>query len=268
MSQPSGLHVDERRPDVVDTARPQLVFVHGVMDRSSGFDRVRRRLADFVTVAYDRRGYARSRAVPVAGCGFSDHLTDLLAIIEGRGPVVLIGHSYGGDLAIAAAIARPDVVRAIVVFEPPMPWTDWWPSTAGGSTLAVAASDGPEAAAEAFMRRIVSDRIWDRLPIETRRERRSEGDALIVDLTSLRGGPVPFDPTSCRVPALVVRGSDSPPHQQRAAETIAALLPGAELAVIEGSGHGGHSSHPEPFADLVRHAALDLAGRARPDLTA
>ena len=238
------------------------------MDRSSGFDRVRRRLADFVTVAYDRRGYARSRTVAVAGCGFGDHLADLLAIIEGRGPVVVIGHSYGGDLAIAAAIARPDVVRAIVVFEPPMPWTDWWPSTAGGSSLAVASSEGPEAAAEAFMRRIVSDRIWDRLPVETRRERRAEGDALVVDLTSLRGGPAPFDPAQCPVPALVVRGSDSPAHQQRAAETIAGLIPGAEPAVIAGSGHGGHSSHPEPFADLVRHAAVDLATRARVDPTA
>ena len=38
-----------------------------------------------------------------------------------------MGHSYGGVVALMAAAQRPDLVASLAVFEPTVPFTDWWP---------------------------------------------------------------------------------------------------------------------------------------------
>ena len=252
-----SLYVDQRGPTGGDRPIPTVVFVHGVMDRSSGFNRVRSKLGDVITVAYDRRGYARSAGVDAHGAAFADQCRDLRSIIDGHGRVVIVGHSYGAVVAVGVAIeSGPEQIGSLLAYEPPMSWTPWWPASAGASTLAVADSEGPEAAAEAFMRRIVGSDIWEQLPEATRQARRQEGEALIADLRSLRTGPPPFSLADCGVAAVVAYGSESLAHHQRAAQEFAAGLPRAELEVITGAGHGGHSSHPQEFAALVRRALL------------
>ena len=57
---PSELFVDVRAASTGGGAASRIVFVHGAMDRSTSFAKVRNRLGDHETVAYDRRGYARS----------------------------------------------------------------------------------------------------------------------------------------------------------------------------------------------------------------
>ena len=84
-----------------------------------------RRLPEFGTLAYDRRGYQGSRDGGVVDLG--GHIDDLLAIAdevrsEGGGPVVAVGHSLGGNVVIGAALAAPRAFDAIGAFEPPMPW--------------------------------------------------------------------------------------------------------------------------------------------------
>ncbi len=226
------------------------------MDRSTGFNRVRALLGDVITVAYDRRGYARSGGVSAHGATFADQCADLRSVIEGHPHVVIVGHSYGAVVAVGMAIESiPQVqVKGLLAYEPPMSWTPWWPASAGASTLAVAGAQGPEAAAEAFMRRIVGSDVWDGLPEATRQARRWEGEALIANLRSLRTGPPPFSLADCGVAAVVAHGSESLAHHQRAAREFAAGLPTAELAVISGAGHGAHSSHPQEFGALVRRA--------------
>ena len=251
------MYVDQRSPPGADRPVPTVVFVHGVMDRSTGFNRVRSQLGDVITVAYDRRGYARSAGVDAHGATFADQCRDLRSIIDGHGRVVLVGHSYGAVVAMGVAIeSGPAQIQGLLAYEPPMSWTPWWPASAGASTLAVADSEGPEAAAEAFMRRIVGSAIWEQLPQATRQVRRHEGEALIADLRSLRTGPPPFSMAECGVAAVVAYGSESLAHHQQAAQEFGAGLPKAELAVITGAGHGGHSSHPQEFAALVRRALL------------
>ncbi len=214
-------------------------------------------MTDSTTVAYDRRGYASSVPLPFSADPFADHVADLRSLIRLVGvnaPVVLIGHSAGSNMALAAAQEEPLVVGA-VVYEPPMSWTDWWPSSAGGSTLAVHADHGPEAAAEAFMRRIVGDAIWERLPAVTRNARRSEGSALYADLSTLRGRPVQFDHGAIQVPVVVGRGEKSIPHHRRASAETAALLPKGELVDLPGQGHSGHTGDPAGFVGLIQRIA-------------
>jgi pimeloyl-ACP methyl ester carboxylesterase len=244
----------------IETSKPRIVFVHGAMDRSTSFARLRRCFPDHTTIAYDRRGYARSLEVPSA-TSFTEHVADLEAVV-GSEASVIVGHSYGGVVALALAATRPDLVKALMIFEAPMPWTDWWPGNAGGSTIAAGATHGPEAAAESFMRRIVGDEIWERLGDKTRAERRAEGSALLQDLGGLREGGCPYDVSRVTCPVVAGHGEKSLSHQQKSSQLLHTNLVAAHplhadryvLTVVPGASHGAHSSAAAEFAELVRHA--------------
>jgi pimeloyl-ACP methyl ester carboxylesterase len=236
-------------PAADDDGAPIVVLVHGSMDRSTAFARTRRHLRDLHVVVYDRRGYGRS-----AGLGAPDlegHTDDLLAVIDGR-PSVVVGHSIGGLFGLMAAQRAPALVRAVGAFETPMPWVDWWPVNSAGGRGTLDAGD-PAAVAERFMRRIAGDARWEELPAATKAARRGEGQALVAELLSMRSGRAAYDMDEIHVPVVAGRGSESSPHHQRTAETLAALA-GQEggAFVIEGAGHGAHVSHPEAFAAFVR----------------
>lgn len=221
------------------------------MDRAAAFRKAARHLRDVDVVLYDRRGYARS-----LGGGTSatvDALVaDLVAVIDER-PTSVVGHSLGGLVALAAAARHPDLITAVGAFEAPMGWQPWWPaSSAGGAARAVAATDGPDAAAERFMRRLVGDERWDRLPAGTRAQRRAEGPALLADLAAMRDG-APFEAQQVRVPAVVGHGTATSDRHRRAAVEMAGALPDAELRTIDGAGHNAHDTHAAEFADFVRH---------------
>lgn len=224
------------------------------MDRSAGMARVVARLGGRRVVRYDRRGYGRSRTVG-APAGIEGHVDDLLAVIEdhGGGRAVVVGHSYGGVVALAAASRHPDVVPAVGAFEAPLSWLDWWPTTTAGAAAVDQATTGsgdPGDAADAFLRRMLGDERWADLPEATRRERRMEGPALVAELGSLRTGTAPFDLDHLRVPVLAGCGTRSGDHQRRAAAHLAACT-GGEPFVIDGAQHGAHLSHAEAFAGFV-----------------
>jgi pimeloyl-ACP methyl ester carboxylesterase len=258
---------------------PLVALVHGSMDRSGGMLRVRRLLqSSYRVLRYDRRGYARSLAAgpPIS---FDQQVDDLAGLLAGR-PAVLVGHSFGGLVCLALAQRRPELVRAVLAYEAPKMWAPWWPgSSAGSGALAVArtaAADGHAGAegaaeqaelgaeaAEWFLRRMIGDAMWERLPAATRAERRAEGPTLVAEIASVRPpAPPPFDPAAVPVPVLAVRGAAARPHHVRATDELAAAAPTAELHVIAGADHGAHLSHPVELADLVRRAAAVAGGRA------
>lgn len=215
--------------------------------------RVAGKLRDLHVVRYDRRGYGRSRAAGVSR-EVAGHVADLLSVVAGRRvagqPVVVVGHSYGGVVALTAAAQDPELVSAVGTFEAPMPWLPWWP--AGPS----AAGDGPVDpgdAAEAFLRRMLGDDRWEAMPSSGRRDRRDEGPALVADMASLRSGGPPFDLGSLHVPVVAGYGSRSGDHQRRAAALLAERT-GGEVVPVGGAQHGAHLSHPVAFAELVRRA--------------
>ncbi len=75
---------------------------------------------------------------------------------------------YGGNVALALADRHPELVRAVGVYESPLSWLDWWPGTTAGAD-ALATRGDPAEAAERFMRRLIGDERWHRLPESTRR---------------------------------------------------------------------------------------------------
>ena len=236
----------------VEGTGPLIVLVHGTMDRSSSFARVVRHLDGYRVARYDRRGYGRSLELgPPAS--FVDQVDDLLDVVAsaGDGPAVVAGHSYGGTVGLAAAQRRPDVVAGVVAYEAPMPWREWWPTASAGAQ-AIADGADPADAAERFMRRMVGDRRWERLPPSTRAARRAEGPTLVAEMAHTRPPhPPAFDPAEVRVPVVAAHGTDGAPHHHRTTEALAEEVPDGELVVVDGAGHGIHLTHPERFAALA-----------------
>lgn len=251
----TGLHVEASGP----ASGRLVVLVHGSMDRCSGLRKVARRLADrHHVVIYDRRGYGRSAAV-AGPFGVEHQVADLLTVLDGR-PGAVVGHSYGGVVALAGAAAAPHLVRCVGAYEAPQPWQPWWTQgTAGGAAVEVARTAGPEAAAEAFLVRMLGQELWSRLPEATRRERLAEGAALVGELGDIRQ-TAPFRAEQLTVPVVLGYGERGAAHHQRGMRRLAAEVPGAELVVLAGVGHGVHLSAPDTFAafceQVVGHLPL------------
>lgn len=237
---------------------PLVVLVHGSMDRSAGLLKLSRRLDDrHRVVRYDRRGYGRS-----AGAGgpfdLRIHVADLGRLLDGR-RAVIFGHSYGGNVALGLAAANSELVQAVAVYETPLSWMDWWPTTtAGGDALTtdggVALDSG--AAAERFMRRLIGDARWERLPARTRAARRAEGEAMIVELDDLRQR-APWDPVAVTVPVVAMRGADGADHHRRSTAHLGQVLPDCHVVDIVGARHFGPNTHPDAVAGVI----AELVGR-------
>lgn len=99
---------------------PPLVLVHGSATDLTTWDGVVDDLAhDHRVITYDRRGYGRSRHRPVRD--HRVHARDLVAVLErvaGRAAVV-VGWSSGGNVALAAAVGRPELFSALGIVEAP-----------------------------------------------------------------------------------------------------------------------------------------------------
>ncbi len=255
---PSGLHYLDPSPlgalavaeHRVDEPRATVVAIHGGLDRASSFARVSRRLDDFDTVAYDRRGYQRSRAL---GPGdLAQHVADLARVIAWAaptGPVVLCGHSFGGLVAMTLAARRPDVAQVVVVYESPLPWVVARPSPTP------APGENPAREAERFFRRVVSDAAWERLSPEERESRRLDGPALSADLREMTQPLAPFELDEIAVPVHYLYGDQrSAPYYHALAHRLEASSAYFSSRELAGAQHGAHLSHPDLLAREIRAA--------------
>lgn len=264
-----------RREATVRSGRAQLavestgagravVCLHaGVCDR-----RMWRPLAEllapsFEVIAYDRRGFGATPAVDEA---LSD-VDDLCAVLDhdssSRAPVVLIGASRGGALAIDLALAQPERVAALVLMAPAVSGE---PDTAH----VPAEIQGLLAELEAAERAGDIDRI-NRLEVHAwldgpaMPEGRVHGALreLLFDMNSialrqpppaLRVEPPPAYPRleAVRQPTLVVAGDLDFPDRVALSQELAARLPRARLSMVEGAAHLPSLERPEQVAALVR----------------
>ncbi len=244
---------------------PTVVLVHGTMDRSTSFGRVVRSLDDHHVVRYDRRGYGRSVDLGPP-TSFDHQVDDLLEVVASAhtadgSPVVVAGHSYGGTIALGACARTSQDIAGLVVYECPLPWMPWWPERSAGASAVADASD-PEDAGEAFMRRMIGDDRWTRLPPSTRRARRAEGPTLVAEMGQLREpGPPPFRLEDVDRPVIAANGAAGAAHHAQSVRAVADAVPDGRHVEIEGATHGVHLSHPAEFAALISAmAAQALAG--------
>jgi pimeloyl-ACP methyl ester carboxylesterase len=101
--------------------RPAFVFIHGwASDRSVWSAQVAAFAADYRCIAVDLRGRGESQAVPPYGVGQA--LEDVAELIRtlNIAPVILVGHSLGGVVALAVNGRYPDLVRGTVTIDSPI----------------------------------------------------------------------------------------------------------------------------------------------------
>jgi pimeloyl-ACP methyl ester carboxylesterase len=244
-----------------DESATPAVLVHGSMDRSAGLLRLSRRLdATHRVVRYDRRGYGRSATIGPPWT-IEANVGDLEELLEsvGTAPATLFGHSFGGNVALALAARRPDLVNGVVVYETPLSWLEWWPGNSAGA--AAIALDDPGDAAEAFMRRLVGDAVWERLPESTQRERRAEGAAMVAELADLRRR-APWDGAGIEVPVLALYGEEARPHHRTAMAGMVDMIPQCVSAMVPGAGHAGPHTHAGAVVSAIEHFLVSLSGES------
>ena len=95
------------------------VFVHGSFGWGEETWREQRPLADrYELLLVDRRGFGRT---PPADrrVDFDADADDIADLLDREARAHLVGHSYGGVVALLAAARRPAAVRSLCVIEPP-----------------------------------------------------------------------------------------------------------------------------------------------------
>jgi len=103
--------------------RPTLVMLHGWMDVAASFQFVVDALAqERHVIALDWRGFGATDTPAADTYFFHEYLGDLEIVLDAlfgaeRGPLDLLGHSMGGNVAMLYAGVRPDKVRRLVNLE-------------------------------------------------------------------------------------------------------------------------------------------------------
>jgi pimeloyl-ACP methyl ester carboxylesterase len=109
------------------------------------------------------------------------------------------------------------------------------------------AVDDPGDAAEAFMRRLVGDAAWERLPASKQAERRAEGAAMVAELADLRRG-APWDGARVNAPVLALHGEHARPHHRAAMEGLPDMIARCRTTMVPAAGHAGPHTHADAVA--------------------
>jgi pimeloyl-ACP methyl ester carboxylesterase len=227
-----------------------VVLVHGAPDRARSFNATVRELTGYTVTTYDRRGYGQRAGHPPKPTGdIFEHADDLIAMLDGT-PTPVVGHSFGGIVAMAASVKAPELIPALGLWEPPLVWTSWWPdSRMQEATARMAESRDVFKLGELYTRAAMGEAAWQALPAAQRSGYRAEGASLHADMRSILREP--FALSSVPSPIVVGCGSGGKDGYDDVARELASFL-SAELFEVAGAPHLVHVAQPHTFAHLVR----------------
>jgi pimeloyl-ACP methyl ester carboxylesterase len=233
----------------MEQRNPTIVLVHGAFADGSGFATVARRLvADGYPVV----------AAPNPLRGLSSDAAQVRALLDSiEGPVVLVGHSYGGAV-ISTAAAGSGNVKALVYLAAFVPETgesaqslvERFPgSTVGESLKPVPLPDGQVDLyidPRVFRAHFAADLPVDEAALFAITQRPASGAAL--------GEPAAGPQAWHTIPSYnLISGADRiiPP----AAQEFMAQRSGAEIQVVEGASHLVFVSYPGTTVALIEKVA-------------
>jgi pimeloyl-ACP methyl ester carboxylesterase len=260
--------------EVIGHGRP-LVFMHGGPGADHWTMSPFRCLADrFTLVFYDHRCNGRSEGADLSSLTWENLTADADALREQLGfdRWAVLGHSFGGNVALEYALRYPDRLSHLILLD-----------TGGDSGWAH--EHAPELLAKRgfspknveLARRFLNGRIEPRefVPALVRLGRaydphislrqllgnliqgawrsKLRPEALIYAAPRLLTGWTVMDRLGeIRVPTLVMAGRDDfifpPEHQGQ----LAAAIPGARLRIVERAGHNPHAERPDEVMEAVR----------------
>jgi pimeloyl-ACP methyl ester carboxylesterase len=242
---------------------PPLVLVHGgFSDERSNWEFVAPMLSRHFTMhAVARRGRGQTEAT--TGHRLEDEAQDIAAVVRAIDePVFLLGHSYGGQVALASALELPGRLRKLVLYEPPWPHVIDAQALAGLEALGRAGDwDG---LAQRFFGELVgvpaaelegvrASELWP--PIV------ADAKASLEDIRALTR--YAFDAgrfRALRVPVLLQVGSESP-RELYVTDALAAVLPDVSVETLAGQAHEGMTTAPAAYAEAVCRYLLRDSGK-------
>lgn len=243
---------DHGRTDQATT----VLLLHGLTEAGTAWpDLVEHWGGTYRILAPDLRGHGASPRFTPEELGRTSEvmLADVLALLAAEPePVVLVGHSLGGNLALHAALARPDRVRALVLEDPASPWPE-------GDE----APEAPDFVAEneAFLdsmrtaddragqvARMLRESAWSRAEIEAWAACKPLVDRRYIrEGLRLASGPWEALFQALAVPTLLVIPDPAP----MAPRAEAVTNPLVRRAAVAGAGHCVRRDRPAAFATAV-----------------
>lgn len=238
-------------------AGPTVVCLHANVSHSGQWAGLMTRLADrFHVVAVDSWGAGKSPEWPSDREITLRDEVDLLEPVLARasGPVTLVAHSYGGAVALKAALLHTGRIGALALYEPTLfaPVDRTRPDDVAGIRETVRVATGhleagdTHAAARAFLDFWTGPGSWDRMPPERQpvmaasvRNVRRWAHALLTDPAT------PQELAGLDMPVQLLTGGRSPRSSLSVAAFLASTLPRAESVRFEALGHMGPVTHPE-----------------------
>ena len=242
-----------------------VVLVHGSASDSRTWQSVTGPLAErFRVLVYSRRyHWPNPPATGDAGYSMAQHVEDLaqlLAQVE-EGPVDVVGHSYGGFVGLLTAHRHPELVRQLVLIEPPVVplFLSDPPRPAEllrvlvsrprlglallrfGATGLVPATKAAEKndmdrAVRSFGRAVLGKVAFERLSPE--RWEQIEANNIRAEYLSESFDPLDAEIVrSIRVPTLLLSGADSPAIWSMLADHLHELLPNSRRVEIPDASH-------------------------------
>lgn len=258
-----------------------VVMLHGQPGSSSDWQQLADQLpASLQVVALDRPGYA---ANPLGAGGFAANARAVVAELDARNieRAVLVGHSYGGAVALSVAALAPERIEALVLLASVGPgcltgWDRLLAAPAAGEVCALAAwwltpwlararlgaiarrQRRPVASSEHVNWHIWGNVHHDHGPLW--RTFLTEQRALIADLPGLIAALPDIG-----VPVLLLADPDDTLIPVQTTYQLAAALPDARTELLSDIGHHlPRRGAPETAAKIVQFLA-DLEGRPRPE---
>jgi len=247
---------------------PAVVLLHaGVADRTMWAEHLES-LADagFRALAVDLPGFGEARAAPGEQAPWADVLRTMDELSVER--AALVGNSFGGAVALRAALVAPDRVSALALISAPSPALEPSPELEAAWEAEEAAlrrgdvDAAVEAVVEAWTLPDASPQLRDRVAAMQRRAFALQAKAPPATEAPDPAEQRPEAMARLRVRALVAAGELDKRDFRQGAEEMARTLPYARHAVIEGAGHLAPLETPETFRELVL-AFLGREPRAR-----
>jgi pimeloyl-ACP methyl ester carboxylesterase len=262
-----------------DGSGEPVVLVHGSASDYRTWQAQRDEFAgQFRVIDYSRRYHWPNERIPEgADYAMAKHVDDLEALIRrcDAAPAHLVGHSYGAFLCLLLAAREPELVRTLVLTEPPVvtlfvsnspkpleilklllsrPRTALAIIKFGARGLVPAGEamrrGDTETALRLFGGATLGPETFDRLS-ESRLE---QARANLIKAELLGSGLAPLDPDQVRgvrTPALLINGERSPDLFHLLTDRLQELLPHSERIEIGGASHIAHEDNPPAYNAAV-----------------